>query len=229
MVSPEARATCDRILDAAQACFAERGYAGTSLRWVADNAGVTQPLVSHYFGSKERLFEAVMERAIADYQVTQAEQFSRELTDPDFFIVGLLVLFRWLQDQREFMRLVQWARLEGRMPALESGVSIWNRVRQHATALIEAGTLRRDLDGEAAILFIDALMKGYWDRRDSYLEQLPVIAGDDLSRFERQVEHTFLLALVRAFFAPEHQVSAEARLHEVLEATPRATTDGTDG
>lgn len=47
----------DEILDAAEAVFSSLGYAGTSLREVAEKAKVTQALISYYFGSKFGLFE----------------------------------------------------------------------------------------------------------------------------------------------------------------------------
>lgn len=46
----------DEILAAAQALFAEYGYAGTTMRMIAERAGVAFGLVSHYFGNKENLF-----------------------------------------------------------------------------------------------------------------------------------------------------------------------------
>ena len=46
----------DEILAAAQALFAEYGYAGTTVRMIAQRAGVAFGLVSHYFGNKENLF-----------------------------------------------------------------------------------------------------------------------------------------------------------------------------
>ena len=46
----------DEILAAAQALFAEYGYAGTTMRMISERAGVAFGLVSHYFGSKENLF-----------------------------------------------------------------------------------------------------------------------------------------------------------------------------
>ncbi|MFP1679059.1 TetR/AcrR family transcriptional regulator [Alloalcanivorax sp. C16-2] len=52
----------DRILDASELLFAERGYAGTTLREVADAAEVTQALINYYFGSKYGLFQEVFLR-----------------------------------------------------------------------------------------------------------------------------------------------------------------------
>ena len=44
-----------RLRDAAVRLFAERGVAGTSVRDIAEAAGVTAGLITHHFGSKERL------------------------------------------------------------------------------------------------------------------------------------------------------------------------------
>ena len=49
-----------RILTAARASFAARGYAGTSLRSVARDADVDPALVSYYFNSKSGLLDAAL-------------------------------------------------------------------------------------------------------------------------------------------------------------------------
>lgn len=53
--------TRERILEAARAEFAERGYDRTSVRGVARAAGVDAALVHHYFGTKEEVFAAAVE------------------------------------------------------------------------------------------------------------------------------------------------------------------------
>jgi AcrR family transcriptional regulator len=58
---PGAEDTRGRILEAARAAFAERGYEATSVRSVATAAGVDPALVHHYFGSKQRLFVAAVD------------------------------------------------------------------------------------------------------------------------------------------------------------------------
>ena len=60
--SPELR---PHLLDAALACYARGGIAATSLRAIAREAGVTPALLHYYFGSGDRLLEAVVEERIA--------------------------------------------------------------------------------------------------------------------------------------------------------------------
>ncbi|MFF8291219.1 TetR family transcriptional regulator [Streptomyces sp. NPDC016309] len=51
----------ERILQAARAEFAERGYDKTSVRGIAKAAGVDPALVHHYFGTKDEVFAAAVE------------------------------------------------------------------------------------------------------------------------------------------------------------------------
>lgn len=52
--------TREAILAAAREGFAERGYAGTTIRAVASAADVDPALVLHYFGTKDDLFAACL-------------------------------------------------------------------------------------------------------------------------------------------------------------------------
>lgn len=53
----------EQILDAAARVFGERGYAGATTDQVAQVAGISQPYVVRMFGSKEKLFGEVLDRA----------------------------------------------------------------------------------------------------------------------------------------------------------------------
>jgi AcrR family transcriptional regulator len=58
---PGPSGTREAILAAARRQFAEQGYDRTSLRGIAAEAGVDPALVTHFFGSKQRLFVEVVE------------------------------------------------------------------------------------------------------------------------------------------------------------------------
>lgn len=49
------------IIDEAEKLFAVNGFAGTSVRDIALAAGVNVAMISYYFGSKEKLMEALFE------------------------------------------------------------------------------------------------------------------------------------------------------------------------
>jgi AcrR family transcriptional regulator len=56
--------TREAILEAARKAFAERGYDGASIRYIATSAGVDPALVHHYFGAKDQLFIAAVQAPV---------------------------------------------------------------------------------------------------------------------------------------------------------------------
>lgn len=59
--------TQEKILTAALTVFAERGYDGASVRLVAERAGVGHPVVVYHFATKEDLWVAAAEAALAKF------------------------------------------------------------------------------------------------------------------------------------------------------------------
>ncbi|MBI2889202.1 MAG: TetR/AcrR family transcriptional regulator [Nitrospirae bacterium] len=68
MKSAPAPRTRSRILKAAEGLFARKGFAGTSLREVAQAVGIATPSLLYYFRSKEALYEALLERGAKDLE-----------------------------------------------------------------------------------------------------------------------------------------------------------------
>jgi AcrR family transcriptional regulator len=69
---PAGSGTREAILAAAARAFGEQGYPRTTLRGIARDAGVDTRLVTHYFGSKQDLFVAVVELPFDPEQVMPA-------------------------------------------------------------------------------------------------------------------------------------------------------------
>ncbi|NHC15105.1 TetR/AcrR family transcriptional regulator [Motilibacter deserti] len=59
------------LLETARRRFARDGYAATTVRDIADEAGANVALISRYFGSKEGLFEACLAAAADSVRGTQ--------------------------------------------------------------------------------------------------------------------------------------------------------------
>jgi AcrR family transcriptional regulator len=72
------------VLRAATEVFGQRGYAGTTTDQVASAAGVSQPYVVRMFGTKEKLFLAVLDRALE----TMMTAFRRALAEQSDVPVG---------------------------------------------------------------------------------------------------------------------------------------------
>lgn len=110
--------TITRILDAAAALFAERGYAETSLRTITSTANVNLAAVNYHFGSKKALIQAVFaqfldpfcERLDAELDRRQAQNEGRTLTVDeliDLLYSTLLGSMEGLgESPNQFMRLL---------------------------------------------------------------------------------------------------------------------------
>jgi AcrR family transcriptional regulator len=69
----DAAKTRQTLLAAARRRFAEDGYAATTVREIADDAGVNVALINRYFSSKEGLFEACLHAAGDDLRRTAGD------------------------------------------------------------------------------------------------------------------------------------------------------------
>ncbi|MDF1821838.1 MAG: TetR family transcriptional regulator [Alcanivoracaceae bacterium] len=83
--------TVDRILDTAEALFAEKGFAETSLRAITSKAGVNLAAVNYHFGSKEALIQAVFQRFLEAFCVRLDEKL-RDMADDEVSLEALLSL-----------------------------------------------------------------------------------------------------------------------------------------
>ena len=107
-----APSTSERILDAAEDLFAEKGYSATSLGDVADRVGIRSPSLYNHFRNKEALYEAVLARLM--------EEFSTPLRELDQGPLTYDRVFEWLEAMvrqhhanPNLARLLQHASLSG--------------------------------------------------------------------------------------------------------------------
>ena len=56
--------TPERILEVAQQLFTHKGFANTSVREICEGAEVTAPVIYYHFGSKDGVFQAVVDDAL---------------------------------------------------------------------------------------------------------------------------------------------------------------------
>ncbi|WP_281280945.1 TetR/AcrR family transcriptional regulator [Actinocorallia herbida] len=78
-----------RIRDAALAEFARHGVKGTTVRGVAEAAGVSAGLVQHHFGTKEGLREACDSYALETVRRVKREAFESGMGDPGFMATAV--------------------------------------------------------------------------------------------------------------------------------------------
>ena len=106
-------ASREAILDAAEVAFADRGYDGASLQQIANAAGVSRGLPSYVFTSKERLYEAVLERAFATPAALASGGGPPGAGDPRVVLASLVGSYLdFLASRPTYVRLLQRAALD---------------------------------------------------------------------------------------------------------------------
>src|ERR1700757_3881034 len=103
----DSAATRRRLLKAAREEFTARGIAGARVDRIASAAKANKAQIYHYFGDKDGLFDAVLE------SITE-EAVGAVPIDADDLPAYAARLFDYHCDNSDLLRLVTWARLEGR-------------------------------------------------------------------------------------------------------------------
>jgi AcrR family transcriptional regulator len=142
-VNPDLTAKA-RIRDSALALFATDGVAGTPIRAIARDAGVSPGLVIHHFGSKDNLVAAVDQAVVK--RITDAlgevpiEGSGAELVRRRTDQVAAL-----LKSQPEVCDYIARALLEGSDASADLFARMFASARRDE-ALLEAGAIRPDAD-----------------------------------------------------------------------------------
>ncbi|GAB3964206.1 TetR family transcriptional regulator [Actinoallomurus acanthiterrae] len=101
----DAEDTRRRIFAAATAEFSERGLAGARVDRIATAARANKQAIYLYFGSKEKLFAAILRAKLEEVCVSVS-------IDPDAVAESVGQMFDWYQEHPELIRLLLWEALE---------------------------------------------------------------------------------------------------------------------
>lgn len=145
----------EQTLAAAHGLFAERGYAAVKMDEIAAAVGVTKPLLYNYFGNKEQLYIACMERVGDALTKTVADAVAATASPGDALGAGVRAFFAFLDADR-----AAWAVLFDE--TLPQNGDVADRVAEYRGQIIAmvSGTLLTQLSEhqrEAARVEVEAL------------------------------------------------------------------------
>jgi AcrR family transcriptional regulator len=157
----------DAIVSAATKLFAARGYAGTTMRMIATQAGGSLGAISNYFASKDSIIEA-SSQLVADHYLLG----SRLDLEPNESAVEYLSRLcraaeQDIDDGVDYSRIsiVTWGETmtsdEIRVTMTDVFHEVQVKIAQQLSILQEQGQLPADLDPEAASVLIHAVVNGY--------------------------------------------------------------------
>ncbi len=118
-----------QMIEAAAKLFGKKGYAATSMDDIAEACGVTKPMLYAYFGSKEGLYIAMIERA-ADYLRGHIARLAPEPNIKRRICQGLNVFLHFAHRYRDGYFVVA-----GSVSSSRPGSSMIDSLRQQMLAL----------------------------------------------------------------------------------------------
>lgn len=177
----QARATRERIAQAARALFRERGYVATTIESIAASAGVAVPTVYSAFGSKKAILEEIRRTWIDQAEVH--ELLGEALREPDFRR-RLDLAARWHRQQMEgghdVIKIYQEAaRVDPTMAKLRA--AIWQSREREIDKFIQtmADSLKPGLNVKTATDICVAL------ERPEIYEELVLARGWSPDKYQR--------------------------------------------
>jgi len=171
-IKKENHETAEIILESARKNFLEKGFEGTSINDVANDAKINKSLIYHHFGNKENLWKAV-KRCILEKLATESSHtldFHRS-TLREFLEAFVTFRFQLYAQNPELVRLMGWQRLESQGKIL-AGINLekLTNIEEEIIFLQNTGEIRKDLKPDVIhYLIMSMASNGFMDKA-SFLE-----------------------------------------------------------
>lgn len=100
--------TRQKILDAGEKAFSEKGLFGSRVDEISADAGINKRMIYEHFGSKENLYIAVLEMVYRRMADTEKELLIRELNPIEAIKAVISHYFSFLSQNSSFVKMVMW-------------------------------------------------------------------------------------------------------------------------
>jgi AcrR family transcriptional regulator len=151
------------ILEVATAEFSAMGLAGARVDQIAERTHTTKRMLYYYFGSKEGLYEAVLDKVYGDIRALEQDLHIDEL-DPEEGLRRLVEFtFDYHDRHRDFVRLVTIENIHGaryleRLKTFRNrNASVIRTIEDLLARGVAAGVFRSDVDPIDLHLLISSL------------------------------------------------------------------------
>jgi AcrR family transcriptional regulator len=151
-----AEASREKIFEAAKNEFAAHGVAGARVDRIAAAAGLNKNLIYVYFGDKQALFDAVIQR--------EGDRFREAAPlDPQDLEGSAAAMFDFVEANPTLIRLAIWSRLENGpdRPLTERGVASYGRKLAALEAAQEAGGATQAMPAPALLALLYAVTQAW--------------------------------------------------------------------
>ncbi|WP_279582768.1 TetR/AcrR family transcriptional regulator [Fodinicola feengrottensis] len=128
-----------QLLDVAEQIFGERGFVAVTMEEIAEQAGVTKPVLYDHFGSKDGLAVACIARARSELLRLTVQAQAQVGTPEDILLTGFRVFFDFIEShERAWAMLVAEGSLAS-APAAEELERVRQQQADYTAAVLAAG------------------------------------------------------------------------------------------
>ncbi|WP_043201897.1 TetR/AcrR family transcriptional regulator [Paraburkholderia acidipaludis] len=151
------------ILEVATAEFSAMGLAGARVDQIAERTHTTKRMLYYYFGSKEGLYEAVLDKVYGDIRALEQDLHIDELDPVDGLRRLVEFTFDYHDRHRDFVRLVTIENIHGaryleRLKTFRNrNASVIRTIEDLLARGVSAGVFRGDVDPIDLHLLISSL------------------------------------------------------------------------
>lgn len=187
-LSSEARRA--QIIDTALTIFAEKGFAGTRTREIAETAGISETLIFQHFQTKDGLIRAALAALFHSHPVGgELQEELKHSDDEGFFRVIAMHFIEHNRKDPRIMKLVLHSSLEGRhfgeLTQDDTGPSMLNLISGYIQKRIDEGAFVKVNAEIAARLFVETVFMYIAD-------QAATISGPRLPYSDSEVVETLV-------------------------------------
>jgi AcrR family transcriptional regulator len=159
-----------RLLEAARALFAQKGFDKTSTREIASAVGANLALIAYYFGSKEELYLAVLRESAERLRAGPVFSVCLDgLSRAEFreLLRGVIALhLAALRAEPELMLIVQRELLDGAPRCLPLINGLLQEMMQHLVLVLREGKrlgyVRKELHEVTFLMLLSRAITGYF-------------------------------------------------------------------
>jgi len=134
-------------MDASLRLISERGFARTTVRDIAQEAGITDAAIYYHFQSKREILNALVEERGFVAGLQQLERVSADLPLEETLLWMAHGAINIMDENRDFLRLIFLEGLAGDESALEQYSHLTNLWESALTAVLRRYTEKGDLPG----------------------------------------------------------------------------------
>ena len=194
-----------RLMEAAEAAFAEKGLSGARVDEIAAAAAINKRMIYEYFGSKELLYKQVLFQVYRRLETAERNLIEHQLSGITLIRSLISMYFDFLRDNDTFVSILMWENLNRGQCLREMPEDSFQRPTLHFFMKEiqrgkEEGIFREDLDTEQLVVSLITVCFANFSNRYT-LSELFGLPLDQPAMMEKRKAHT--IDLILTYICPE--------------------------